>query len=743
MNRYIYYFNKDNDIHDVSIVGKKGFGLLHIAKLEIDTPPGFIISSEVSQYYYKNKTLPDNFILDIKNAIINLETITNKIYGYSLYVSVRSGSVISMPGMMDTVLNVGTHDEPYDELYNCIIQILNSWNNESAILYRKINKIDDHLGTAVIIQSMVYGDLNQNSYTGVVFSRCPNTGKKEITGEFLQRARGPDIVDGRKTPKSIINLPTHLYNQIQDICHKLETYFKYVQDIEFTIQDNYIYILQTREALMTAEAQITSLIALVSEKVLSKKEALLKIEAKNLSSLLHGQISEENISEIGVGLPGSAGAISGTAVFSADKCTKDTILIKLETNSNDIKGIYNAAGMLTAHGGTTSHAVVIARSIGKPCVCGVSNMTIINNQAYINDICISEGDEITIDGSTGKVYLGKKNIKYHNTSEKNINTVINWAQRYATVRANADTLEEVEKAMQFGASGIGLLRIEHIFFDNIEIIQKVILSDKLEYLEDMYNYLLEKLKSIIEILDNKPINIRLLDPPLHEFLNDIDINKISNLLKISKEKCLDKIMKLKETNSMMGFRGCRVGIIRPEIYNTQIKVIESLNANIEIMIPFVNDPSEIDHIHTNISNIGTMIELPRAAMLADEIAKKVTFFSFGTNDLTQTVYGLSRDDCSDIIQSYIETGIFLSDPFVEIDTKAVGELMKIAIQKGKSVNKNLSISICGEHAGNLKSIEFFSTLDLNYISCSPYRVFPALVKMAQCKILNSFDFENK
>ncbi|RYE06558.1 MAG: pyruvate, phosphate dikinase [Rickettsiaceae bacterium] len=876
MSKFIYFFQRHNgegNSQMKQMLGSKGAGLAEMCNLGLNIPAGFTIATNFCQDYYNNScVLPANFTQELQLAISRIEQASGKIFGGDnnpLLLSVRSGSQASMPGMMDTILNLGINDkivhalsvatndeefaydiyrrfiemysrivlkipyyyfeeifeayifsdlkkvdslkkiieeykkvvkkqshedfpdDPYIQLQSAIKAVLESWMNDRAVTYRKLNNIPESWGTAVNIQTMVFGNYGDNSATGVVFTRSPSKGTRSIYGEFLINAQGEDIVSGIRTPVTINSssigdsddvsmqkkMPA-LYDQLQKVCDTLELHFKDSQDIEFTIESGQLYILQTRSAKRTATAAIKIAVDMVLEGILTKEQALMRVAPDSLSQLLHAYIDYSKQLELfGQGLPASPGAATGIVVFSPYDAEEmahhhSVILVRNDTSPDDIKGMHVSAGLLTARGGMTSHAAVVARGMGKPCVCGVSNLIIDeeNNLLKIGEIIVKKGDEITIDGSTGKIFLGKAPLTHPDPSVEFI-TFLQWADevRNIEVRANAETSLDAATAIKFGAEGIGLCRTEHMFFDQekIPLIREMIVATDYEHRKKAIDKLLPlqiaDFKQLFRVLEGKPINIRLLDPPLHEFLpnNITEMESLANESGLPLKSITSRLNALHEVNPMLGHRGCRLGITYPEIYQMQLQAIfvaikdlaqeEKVLTRLEIMIPLVSDARELQKIkhflaeilHDNsLVNIGSMIELPRAALLAESIAREVDFFSFGTNDLTQTTYGISRDDIASFLPDYLEQQVFTIDPFVELDEQGVGELIKIAISLGKKGNPKLKLGVCGEHAGNPKSIDFFYQIGIDYISCSPYRVPIARLAAAQSKIQHKQNLSN-
>ena len=881
MDKLVYRFNNKNSqntSHLKEILGGKGVNLAQMAKLGLPVPPGFTISTKVCEYFYKNnKKIPKNLVQKVKKEINLVETISVKKFGdlsNPLLVSVRSGSRVSMPGMMDTILNLGLNDKtvlalkkntsngrfakdsyrrliqmygnvvlgieshffeelienykltkgviqdteldeddwdgliknfkevvkqktkknfPQDvnvQLWGAIKAVFLSWNSRRAKIYRKINYIPDNWGTAVNVQAMVFGNMGNNCATGVAFTRNPSTGEKELFGEYLINAQGEDVVAGTRTPQYISRksrikakssglsmeetMPKN-FKQLKKIFTQLENKYKDMQDIEFTVENNKLWMLQTRSGKRTAKASIKIAVDMVKEKLISIKEAVLRVDPNILDTLLHPTLDENAEKKIiASGLPASPGAASGRVTFSAEEAERlkdqmqDAILVRIETSPEDINGMNVAKGILTARGGMTSHAAVVARGMGKPCVSGSNEIKIdYENKLFkSNDYVIKEGDIITIDGGSGKVMLGEVPTVKPNISG-DFSKLMSWADKYRKlkVRANSETPTDTKVARDFGAEGIGLCRTEHMFFDEKRIIsvRQMILS---KTLEDRKNSLVKLLPfqkndfiEIFKIMSGLPVTVRLLDPPLHEFLpkTDKDIDAIAKELDISSNDIKSRINELHEQNPMLGHRGCRLGISFPEIYKMQCEAIFEALVDCkkkkiklvipEIMIPLVSTAAEIQILRILVEEtakqvqkkhnikinyfIGTMIELPRAALRAYDIAKYADFFSFGTNDLTQTTFGISRDDAGKFLNDYVDNKIFNKDPFVSIDDKGVGELIKIAAERGRKQKKNLKLGICGEHGGDPASIEFCENAKLNYVSCSPYRVPIARLAAAQ------------
>jgi len=869
LKKLIFRFNNlssQTSFNSRDILGGKGANLAQMAKLKLPVPPGFTISTKVCEYFYKNnKKIPKKVIQQTKKEINIIERITKKKFGglsNPLLVSVRSGARVSMPGMMDTVLNLGLNNKtvntlknntsngrfakdsyrrfiqmysnvvlgikshlfeelidnykltkgviqdteldendwdgliqnfkdivkektkknfPQDvneQLWRAISAIFLSWNSKRAKTYRKINYIPNHWGTAVNVQAMVFGNMDQDCATGVAFTRNPSTGKKELFGEYLINAQGEDVVAGTRTPQDLLtmnNSMPKIFQQLKKIFKQLENKYKDMQDIEFTVENNKLWILQTRSGKRTARAAIKIAVDMVREKLISNKEAVLRVDPNTLDTLLHPTLNEKAEKKvIALGLPASPGAASGKVTFSADEAERlkeqmhDTILVRIETSPEDINGMHAAKGILTARGGMTSHAAVIARGMGKPCVSGSSEIKIdYENKLFkAGNFKIKEGDVITIDGGSGKVMLGEVSTVKPDISG-DFSKLMDWADQYRKlkVRTNSETPADTKTARDFGAEGIGLCRTEHMFFDEKRIIsvRQMILSktpeDRKKALAKLLPYQKSDFFEIFKIMNGLPVTVRLLDPPLHEFLpkTDKDIDDVAKELNISNQNIKSRIIELHEQNPMLGHRGCRLGISYPEIYQMQCQAIFEALAECrkkkikpvipEIMIPLVSTAAEIEILRKLVVKtaekiqkihsikikyyVGTMIELPRAALRANAIAKFADFFSFGTNDLTQTTFGISRDDSGKFLNDYVENKIFNKDPFVSIDEKGVGELIKIAVERGRMQKKSLKLGICGEHGGDPASIEFCEKNKLNYVSCSPYRVPIARLAAAQ------------
>lgn len=865
----IYNFNEGSKDMK-TLLGGKGANLAEMTKLKLPVPPGFTLTTKACNLYYeKDNQLWDELQAEIKTNFLELEKASGKKFGNRenpLLVSVRSGAVISMPGMMDTILNLGLNDdtvegiadktknprfaydsyrrfiqmfsdvvmgipkykferamdkvkeknnyttdldlttenlieivaifkgiykkemthefptEPFEQLILAIEAVFKSWNNSRAKIYRKINGIKDNLGTAVNVQSMVFGNMGKTSGTGVAFTRNPSTGENRFFGEFLINAQGEDVVAGIRTPQTIVslkNIMPKVYDHLIQVTTALENHYKDMQDIEFTIENETLYLLQTRTGKRTAQAAIHIAVDMVNDGIITKEEAILRMEANQLDQMLHPNFEINALNEaklIVKGLPASPGAASGRAFFSADAVVEahgngvKSILVRSETSPEDIEGMAYAEGILTSRGGMTSHAAVVARGMGKCCIAGCSEIFVEEELKYfkIGNRKINEGEDISIDGSTGKVYLGDIPRVEPEISGK-FETFMKWVDdvRRLRVRANADTAKDATTALKFGAEGIGLCRTEHMFFDDKRIhdVRKMILSKSFEERHIALGHLLplqkDDFKKILAVMNGKNCTIRLLDPPLHEFLpkKDIDLKRLAFEMDLTYEEVINRVHELQEVNPMLGHRGCRLGITYPEIYEMQTEAIieagidlkiEGYDVNIEIMVPLIGDKVELEKIKTLVEQvankimkerninlpylIGTMIEVPRAALLANEIAEIAEFFSFGTNDLTQMVYGFSRDDAGKFLQEYEKEQIIEKDPFRSLDYKGVGKLMKMAVKLGKETNQSLKLGICGEHGGDPKSIDFCHRIGLDYVSCSPYRVPIARLAASQAMI---------
>ena len=870
--KYVYMFSEGNkDMRN--LLGGKGANLAEMTSIGLPVPRGFTVTTEAcTAYYDAGKVISKDIIDEIYEKLSELEKITGKKMGdmeNPLLVSVRSGARASMPGMMDTVLNLGLNDEvcesfakvtnnkrfvydsyrrfimmfadvvkgysknsferildkykedkgvsydteldendmyniamkfkdvykelsgvefpqdPKEQLIEAVTAVFRSWNNERAIYYRRMNDIPSSWGTAVNVQEMVYGNKGDDCGTGVAFTRNPATGEKKLYGEYLMNAQGEDVVAGVRTPKTIDTLAETMpeaYNEFVKTCEILEKHYKDMQDMEFTIENGKLFMLQTRNGKRTAAAALKIAVDLYNEGMLTKEEALLKVEPKQLDQLLHPNFDTEALKEakvIATGLAASPGAGCGKIYFTAEEVTEaanrgeDTILVRLETSPEDIEGMNLAKGVLTIRGGMTSHAAVVARGMGRCCVSGCGELTISEENKTLttkNGEVFKEGDYISVDGSTGKVYGGEvKTVEPEISGD--FETFMKWADevRKLQVRTNADTPRDAKQALKFGAEGIGLCRTEHMFFEEERIfaIRQMIVSDTVEQREKALAKLLPMQRGDFEELYKEmkgyPVTIRFLDPPLHEFVphTDDEIRPLAKELGMTFEALKDKIATLHEFNPMMGHRGCRLAVTYPEIAKMQTRAVMEAAINVdksgikvvpEIMIPLVGEKKELAYVKGIVVDtinevfkeqnykldykIGTMIEIPRAALTADEIAEEAEFFSFGTNDLTQMTFGFSRDDAGKFLNDYYNKQILESDPFARIDEKGVGKLVKMAAEMGRKTRKDIHLGICGEHGGDPATIDFCHRVGLDYVSCSPYRVPIARLAAAQAAINN-------
>ena len=883
MNKLILNF-KSKDTKKINdsknFLGGKGANLSEMGRMGLPVPPGFTISTKVCEIFYKNnKKLNSKLIVGIKKELKEIEKDVSKKFGdlnNPLLLSVRSGARVSMPGMMDTILNLGLNDKTvialakktsngrfakdsyrrfiqmygnvvmgvesyhfeelienfkltkgvlldtelderdwdglindfksvikektkkefpqgvFHQLFGAINAVFLSWESKRAKVYRKLNQIPSEWGTAVNVQSMVFGNMGNDCATGVVFTRNPSDGSKDVYGEYLINAQGEDVVAGTRTPQHITKkarkeanvkelsmeetMP-RVYLELFKILKKLEKHYKDMQDVEFTVENEKLWILQTRSGKRTSKSAVKIAVDMVKEKLISKNDAVLRINPNSLDTLLHPTLDEKSsIQIIANGLPASPGAASGKVVFSSEEAERlndmmqDTILVRIETSPEDIQGMHAAKGVLTSRGGMTSHAAVVARGMGRPCVSGSSEIDINYDQKIFktSSTQVKEGDTITIDGSSGRIILGTvPTVKPEISGD--FSKLMSWADniRKLKVRTNSETPLDTKTARDFGAEGIGLCRTEHMFFDEERIlsVREMILSktqqDRAKALKKLLPHQKKDFIEIFKIMNGLPVTVRLLDPPLHEFLpkTEKEILEVANVVGTDKKEVESRIVELHEQNPMLGHRGCRLGISFPEIYEMQCRAIfEALSdlkkskqksAFPEIMIPLVSTEAEIQIMKELVINtarkvqkenktkieflVGTMIELPRAAIKAKDIAKHAEFFSFGTNDLTQTTFGISRDDSGKFLNDYIDNKIFSIDPFISID-EGVKDLIEIAVEKGKKQNKKIKLGICGEHGGDPMSIYFCSKVGLNYVSCSPYRVPIARLAAAQAEL---------
>ncbi len=875
MEKMVYFFGAgltegSEDMRN--LLGGKGCNLAGMAKLGLPVPPGFTITTDTCNAYYDNGSKwPTGLTEQVRENLAKLEGVSGKKFGSKenpLLVSVRSGARASMPGMMDTILNLGlTSDtvkamvkltgnprfaydsyrrfiemfadvvmevdrqnfehamdelkhkkgvkldteldaadmeeltglykaiykkhlgtefpeDPWVQLEGAINAVFRSWNNQRAITYRKLNQIPDEWGTAVNVQSMVFGNTGDDSGTGVAFTRNPSTGENKFYGEYLMNAQGEDVVAGIRTPHPIADLERDMpdvYAQLVAIYKKLEGHYKDMQDIEFTIENRKLFMLQTRNGKRTGAAAVKIAVDMVSEGLIDEKTAVLRVAPSSLDQLLHPMIDPKaKVDAVAKGLPASPGAAVGRVVFNADDAVEwrekgeKVILVRTETSPEDISGMHAAQGILTARGGMTSHAAVVARGMGKCCVAGCGDV-IVNEKAKaftVNGHTVKEGDWVTINGSTGQLMLGQVKLVSPELSG-DFGILMGWADKFRAlkVRTNADTPKDAAQARQFGAEGIGLTRTEHMFFaeDRIKAVREMILADSVEErkaaLAKVQPFQKEDFIGIFEAMESLPVTIRLLDPPLHEFLPQPDMHKqieeLAHELGLSKQKVVDRIESLHELNPMLGFRGCRLGVVYPEIFDMQITAIfeaacelkkKGVNVIPEVMFPLVGTTTEMKMLKDSAVKLadkiiaeygvkldymmGTMIEIPRAAVIADLIAKDAEFFSFGTNDLTQMTFGYSRDDAGKFLPVYVDKKVLKADPFQTVDTEGVGKLVEMAVKLGRSTRHDLKCGVCGEHGGDPDSVEFFHNVGLNYVSCSPFRVPIARLAAAHANLKN-------
>ena len=853
--KWVYLF-REGDASMRDLLGGKGAGVAEMTRTGTPVPPGFTITTDAcNAYYASNRQFPEGLWEQTITAMQEVETLTGKKFGdpaNPLLVSVRSGAKFSMPGMMDTVLNLGLNavtreglaqltnnprfaadayrrfvqlfgkivlgvdgekfehvmdeakqgdrldtdlsadeltaiterfkaiikqekgldfpDDPYEQLREAIGAVFKSWNGRRAIDYRRLNKIADSLGTGVNVQAMVFGNMGNDSATGVAFTRNPSTGERAIFGEYLVNAQGEDVVAGVRTPLPISELAKHMpeiYAQFEGIAQQLERHHRDVQDMEFTIERGKLWMLQTRSGKRTAAAAVKIAVDMVHEGLISKEVAVQRVEPASLDQLLHPMLDPavlQSAQLLTTGLPASPGAATGQAVFDPDEAEQlaaagqKVILIRVETAPEDFHGMVAAEAILTARGGMTSHAAVVARGMGKPCVAGAGDMRVdyAHQQVVVGGATVKKGDWVSLDGGSGRVFVGKLSTIEPELSG-DFATLMSWADEFRKlgVRANADIPRDAEVARRFGAEGIGLCRTEHMFFegDRIDAVREMIVADTVEdrrkALAKIEPLQQEDFEGLFRAMAGLPVTIRTLDPPLHEFLphEDHEIAALATKLGVSFEKVKARVENLRESNPMLGFRGCRLGIIYPEITEMQARAIFKAAAKVqqegieiypEVMIPLVGHINELklqEEVVRRVAAeviaetgvqlsylVGTMIELPRAALVADEIAEVAEFFSFGTNDLTQTTLGLSRDDAGRFLPSYVEQKIMSDDPFQSIDQRGVGKLVRMGTELGRSTNADLKVGICGEHGGDPESVKFFHNVGLNYVSCSPYRV---------------------
>jgi len=741
----IYFF--PGDFADKSQLGNKGGNLVTMTQLGLNIPPGFVVSIDAYHKWAETKLLPDKAI---KDALASLETRMSRNFGDGLEVSVRSTAPVSMPGMMDTILNISNRDK----LFNAISRIFESWDSQRAVEYRRLNNISPTLGTAAVVQAMVYGNKDESSGTGVVFSRNPNTGEKGLFGEYLIQAQGEDLVSGARTPEPISTLKSVMpavYAELEQVSSRLESHFREMQDIEFTIESGKLYILQTRTGKRSGHAAVKIATDLANEDIITREEAIMRVTVEDINGLLHKRLKDpESHQPIAKGLNAAPGAAGGQVAFDAPEALAQSkkgipvILVRPETSPDDIQGIAAASGVLTQRGGLTSHAAIVTRAMGRPCVCGAEGITIdlAAKQFTVGSHVIKEGDEITVDGTTGNVYSGLLPVEDASLSHE-LEEFMSWANSFKRlgVQANADTPEMVAHAKKFGAEGIGLCRTERMFNapDRLSAIREFILSENAVERTKALKHLLEIQKrdfvALFKALDGMPIIIRLLDMPLHEFLPAED--------ETNDPRVRQRIAELEETNPMLGHRGVRVAITVPELYEMQIEAIarakNEVSANVSVMIPQVITANEARAVKNMIKDlkvkVGVMMETVRACMRAGRLADEVDFFSFGTNDLTQAVYSFSREDAEQkFLTPYLEQGILQDNPFEILDVKGVGRLMEIAIYWARQAKKELEIGICGEQAGEPNSVRYLHTIGVDYVSCSPFRNPIAKLVAAQAAI---------
>ncbi|HEX2165741.1 MAG TPA: pyruvate, phosphate dikinase [Longimicrobiales bacterium] len=871
-NRFVYYFGNgyaDGGREDKALLGGKGANLAEMTRIGIPVPPGFTITTEVCRLYLRDQRYPEGITQQVEENVRRLEADTGKKLGGGeapLLVSVRSGGAVSMPGMMETILNLGLNDtsvealaresgdarfaydsyrrfvqmygevvigvhgsvfeqrltalkkqrgieqdtevpaddlrglvaefkdlvrehsgerfpeDPEEQLWGAIEAVFRSWNAERAIAYRRVHGIPDYMGTAVSVVGMAYGNMGNDSGTGVAFTRNPSTGERKFFGEFLVNAHGEDVVAGIRTPLSIDQMATKLpeaYEQLLIVQQKLEQHYREMQDLEFTVERGRLYLLQTRTGKRTARAAVRIATEMVAEGLIDEAEAVRRVDPKQLDQLLHPRLDPAAKAEVLVtGLPASPGAASGRVVFDPETATaragegEPVILVREETSPDDFQGMVAARAVVTARGGMTSHAAVVARGMGKCCVVGATGLVVDHGAACCScgDVTVREGDWVTVDGTSGRVLIGQVATVEPELGE-DFHLLMSWADEVRTmkVRANADTPEDAAKAREFGAEGIGLCRTEHMFFDaeRVQAVREMILADTSDARTAAINRILPMQRAdfegIFRAMDGLPVTIRLLDPPLHEFLprTTEEMDHFAEKASVDRALVARLVEKHRETNPMLGHRGVRLSMTYPEIAEMQARAIfeaaaavaaEGVSVRPEIMVPLVADASELAIQRKAITRIaeevleahdveipfmiGTMIELPRAALLAGEIAQHAEFFSFGTNDLTQTTFGISRDDAATFLPRYIELGILEDDPFQVLDREGVGQLVQMATWEGRRRRSDLKVGICGEHGGEPRSIEFFYETGLDYVSCSPFRVPIARLAAAQASLRN-------
>ncbi len=860
MTKYVYSF-EEGSAEMKDLLGGKGSNLAQMTQIGLKVPPGYTVTTEACLEYLDEGEMTDEIKDQMKSYMNELEEEMDQKFGDPedpLLVSVRSGAAVSMPGMMDTILNLGLNEktldgliektderfaydsyrrfinmfgevvrgiphrefekimdevkekrnadkdvdleaegmkevterykelvgdipsDPWEQLIEATKAVFASWDNERAVRYRNLNDLPHDMGTAVNVQVMVYGNTGKNSGSGVAFTRDPSTGENKIYGEFLQNAQGEDVVAGIRTPLDIADLKDmwpEIYEELAEVCEILEEEYKDMQDLEFTVEDKELYILQTRTGKRTPNAAVKIAHDMHEEGIISKEVALLRVEGDQVEKILHKRIDPEaELDKLTQGLNASPGAASGKVIFDTDEAEnlgdegESIVLVRPETTPEDIHGLAAAEGVLTSRGGMTSHAAVVARGMGKPCVAGAEEIDIdLDNEYFeVDGQKIEKGDIITIDGTTGDVILGEAPlIEPEFTVE--FENLLKWADdiRNMGVWTNADTPKDAEKAIEFGAEGVGLCRTEHMFFEpeRLDVMQEMIISEddqeRKKALDKLMPMQKKDFKELFRVMDGLPLTIRLLDPPLHEFApTDKETQKeLAKRLGIDVESIKSKVERLKEANPMLGHRGCRLGITFPEIYKMQVRSIleaasevqeEGIEVEPHIMVPLVGKVEEFKNVQEKVVepveeevfrdkqevdyDVGTMIEIPRAALTADEIAKEADFFSFGTNDLTQMGFGFSRDDVGTFVPNYLDEGILDDDPFQVLDSEGIGELVKIGTERGRNIKEGLSVGICGEHGGEPSSVKFCYRSDLDYVSCSPYRVPVARIAAAQVVI---------
>ncbi len=862
MKKYVYSF-EEGSAKLKDLLGGKGSNLAEMTKIGLNVPPGYTVTTEACLEFLDEGKLTDEMKEQMKKAMMELEEEMDQKFGSAenpLLVSVRSGAAVSMPGMMDTVLNLGLNEEtlkglikktderfaydsyrrfinmfgevvrgiphkefekvmdevkaerdadrdvdldaegmkevtkrykdlvgdipsdPWEQLYEATKAVFGSWDNDRAVRYRELNDLPHDMGTAVNIQTMVYGNTGKNSGSGVAFTRDPSTGERDIYGEFLRNAQGEDVVAGIRTPLDISDLKEmwpDIYEELREVCEILEEEYKDMQDLEFTVEDKELYILQTRTGKRTPNAAVKIAHDMHEEGIISKEVALLRIEGDQVEKKLHKRIDPEaELNKLTQGLNASPGAAFGKVIFDTDEAEKrgddgeSVILVRSETTPDDIHGLAAAEGVLTSRGGMTSHAAVVARGMGKPCVAGAEKINIDMENGYfeVDGKRVEKDDIITIDGTTGDVILGEAPLIEPEFTEE-FENLLTWADeiRKMGVWTNADTPEDAEKAVEFGAEGIGLCRTEHMFFEPNRLgkVHEMIIAEdeeqRMQALDELLPMQKKDFKELFEVMDGLPLTIRLLDPPLHEFApTDGESQKeLAERLDIDKQTIEKRVKRLQEANPMLGHRGCRLGITYPEVYRMQVQAIleaaseireEGIEVEPNIMIPLAGNVKEVENVQEKVVNpvhkkvfedddlkevdykVGTMIEIPRAALTAGEIAREAEFFSFGTNDLTQMGLGFSRDDVGTFVPKYLEEGIIDEDPFQVLDKEGIGELVEIGTKRGRQTREDLSVGICGEHGGDPTSVKFCYRADLDYVSCSPYRVPVARIAAAQVVI---------